>query len=71
MPESLTDEESPRDDIFIQRHTQDVEIREPSMRRTVTRVGDIDPATVQREPTHGSGNCAQRFIRATSFHRDP
>jgi hypothetical protein len=48
-------------------NTQNGELRQPSMRLTVTRVGDIDPATVQREPTHGSGNCAPRFSARLLF----
>jgi hypothetical protein len=71
MPEPLNDEERPRNKSLLERHTQNGEIQQPSMRPIVTRVGDIDPANVHRVPTHGSGNCAQRFLRATPFHRDP
>jgi hypothetical protein len=71
MPEPLKDADWPRDAFRAQRHEQNVEIQRPKMRLTVTRVGDIDPAAVYRMPTQRSGNCAPRFLRATSFHRDP
>jgi hypothetical protein len=66
MPEPLTTAEWPRDQSsFSVRHRR--EVRRPSMRPTVTRVGDIDPANVYRGPTHGSGNCAPRFSARLLF----
>ena len=67
MPESLTTEERPCDDFLAQHHEQDADHQQPSMRPTVTRVGDIDPANVYRVPTHGSGNCPERLPRAAQF----
>ncbi|HEX7797077.1 MAG TPA: hypothetical protein VF456_22100, partial [Vicinamibacterales bacterium] len=47
--------------------TENGEVRQPSMRPTVTGVGDIDPANVYRVPPHGSGKCAPRFSARLSF----